>query len=334
MTGGAQAGHVLVVDDDRVNRLLLTRSLEREGHRVSVADNGRTALGLLGEDPPDVVLLDIVMPELDGVSVLERIKGDSALQHLPVIMISAIDEIESVIRCIELGAEDYLAKPFNRVLLRARVGACLERKRLHDREAAHLAEIEAQRRRADELYKTRSITEQEHEQALLDHATANAEVVRSRVAVDNARDQLDDTRVRAPITGTVIEKQVERGQVISSPTRDVGGGTVLLRMADLGLVQVRALVDETDIGQVQPGQQATVTVDAYPDRPFRGAVEKIEPQAVVQQSVTMFPVLVSIQNREGLLKPGMNGEVSVLVDQRTNVIAVPNDAVRSVREAA
>ena len=128
MTGGA--GHVLVVDDDRVNRLLLTRSLEREGHRVSSAENGRTALRLLREDPPDVVLLDIVMPELDGVSVLERMKGDSALQHLPVIMISAIDEMDSVVRCIEMGAEDYLPKPFDPVLLRARINAGLAKKRL------------------------------------------------------------------------------------------------------------------------------------------------------------------------------------------------------------
>src|SRR5215210_50949 len=92
-------GRVLVVDDDRVNRLLLTRSLEREGHRVSAAENGQAALRLLREDPPDVVLLDVVMPELDGVAVLERMKGDSALQHVPVIMISAIDEIASVVRC-------------------------------------------------------------------------------------------------------------------------------------------------------------------------------------------------------------------------------------------
>jgi HlyD family secretion protein len=93
-------------------------------------------------------------------------------------------------------------------------------------------------------------------------------------------------------------------------------------------------VNETDIGSVRAGLPATVVVDAYPDRPFRGTVEKIEPQAVVQQSVTMFPVLVSIDNLEGLLKPGMNGEVSVLIDRRDMVVAVPNDAVRSVREAA
>lgn len=141
MTGAASAGHVLVVDDDRVNRLLLTRSIEREGHRVSSAENGRAALQLLHEDPPDVVLLDIVMPELDGVSVLERLKGDPTLQHLPVIMISAIDEIDSVVRCIEAGAEDYLPKPFDPVLLRARVNAGLAKKRLHELEQKHVRDV-------------------------------------------------------------------------------------------------------------------------------------------------------------------------------------------------
>ena len=124
------------------------------------------------------------------------------------------------------------------------------------------------------------------------------------------------------------------GTVITSATGAFSGGTTLLKMADLGQVRIRALFNETDIGQVQPGQPATVTVDAYPDRRFSGVVEKIEPQAVVQQNVTMFPVLVTLENLEGLLKPGMNGETSVLVDQRDDVLAVPNDAVRNPREAA
>jgi HlyD family secretion protein len=186
--------------------------------------------------------------------------------------------------------------------------------------------------RADELFKSQSITEQEHEQALLDYANANAEVIRARVSLDNARDQLDDTNVRAPINGTIIEKQVERGQVISSPTNDVGGGTVLLRMADLNLVQVRTLVDETDIGKIQPGQRATVTVEAFPNRPFEGTVLKIEPQALTEQNVTMFPVLVRIDNKAGLLRPGMNAEVEVHVGRRDDVLAVPNAALRTQRD--
>jgi HlyD family secretion protein len=197
---------------------------------------------------------------------------------------------------------------------------------------ARLTNANSQKRRADELFKSQSITEQEHEQALLDFANANAEVIRARVAVDNAKDQLDDTNVRAPINGTIIEKQVERGQVISSPTNDVGGGTVLLKMADLNLVQVRTLVDETDIGKIQPGQRATVTVDAFPNRPFDGTVLKIEPQAQTEQNVTMFPVLVRIDNKEGLLRPGMNAEVEVHVGRRDNVLAVPNAALRTQRD--
>jgi HlyD family secretion protein len=197
---------------------------------------------------------------------------------------------------------------------------------------ARLTNASSQRRRADELFKSQSITEQEHEQALLDYANANAEVIRARVAVDNARDQLDDTNVRAPINGTIIEKQVERGQVISSPTNDVGGGTVLLKMADLNLVQVRTLVDETDIGKIQPGQRATVTVEAFPSRPFPGTVLKIEPQAQTEQNVTMFPVLVRIDNKEGLLRPGMNAEVEVHVGRREDVLTVPNAALRTQRD--
>jgi HlyD family secretion protein len=197
---------------------------------------------------------------------------------------------------------------------------------------ARLTNANAQKRRADELFKSQSITEQEHEQALLDYANANAEVIRARVAVDNARDQLDDTNVRAPINGTIIEKQVERGQVISSPTNDVGGGTVLLKMADLNLVQVRTLVDETDIGKIQPGQRATVTVEAFPSRPFSGTVLKIEPQAQTEQNVTMFPVLVRIDNKEGLLRPGMNAEVEVHVGRRDDVLTVPNAALRTQRD--
>ncbi len=197
---------------------------------------------------------------------------------------------------------------------------------------ARLTNATSQKRRADELFKSQSITEQEHENALLDYANARAEVVRARVAVDDARNQLDDTNVLAPITGTIIEKLVERGQVISSPTRDVGGGTVLMKMADLGLVQVRTLVDETDIGKIQVGQRATVTVDAFPNRPFEGSVLKIEPQAQTEQNVTMFPVLVRIDNRAGLLRPGMNSEVEVHVGQRQNVLAVPNSALRTQRD--
>ena len=199
---------------------------------------------------------------------------------------------------------------------------------------ASLAVARSQKERSDELFAARIVTAQEHEQAALSYANAQAQAVRARTNLDLARQRLEDATVRAPVSGTIIEKLVSLGQVISSATGSVSGGTTLLKMADLNSVRVRALVNETDIGNVRAGQVSRVTVDAYPDRPFTGVVEKIEPQAVVQQSVTMFPVLVTIQNREGLLKPGMNGEVSVLVERRADVLAVPNDAVRAPREVA
>lgn len=190
----------------------------------------------------------------------------------------------------------------------------------------------AQKRRADALFEQQIATAEEHESAILDFANAQAQLVTARTNLDIARQRLADATVRAPVAGTVLDKPVSVGQIISSATSSVSGGTTLLRMADLRLIRIRALVNESDIGGVRPGQEATIQVDAYPRRSFQGQVEKIEPQAVVQQSVTMFPVLVSISNEEGLLLPGMNGEVTVLVQQRDYVVSVPLDAVRSVRE--
>jgi HlyD family secretion protein len=197
---------------------------------------------------------------------------------------------------------------------------------------AKLANSTSQKSRADELYKSQSITQQEHDSAVLDYADARSQVVNSQVAVDNARIQLEDTDVRAPITGTILEKDVERGSVIASATSNVSGGTTLLKMADLNQVQVQTLVDETDIGKVQPGQRATVTVDAYPNRPFSGTVVKIEPQATTNQNVTMFPVVVRIANEQGLLRPGMNSEVEIHVGRRDSVLAVPTAALRTQKD--
>jgi len=191
-----------------------------------------------------------------------------------------------------------------------------------------------QKKRSDELLAARIITAQENEAAQLDFANAQSAIVRSRAALDIAQQRLEEARVTAPVLGTIIEKPVALGQVVQSGTSAVGGGTTIVKMADLTRVRARALVNETDIGAVRAGLEATVTVDAFPDRPFRGVVEKIEPQAVVQQNVTMFPVLVTLDNRDGLLMPGMNGEVSIVSERREEVIAVANEAVRSVREAA
>lgn len=146
-----QQGRVLVVDDNATNRDLLQRRLSREGYRVETAGDGREALARLQQEAFDLVLLDIMMPEINGYEALQRLKEDEALRHLPVIMISALDEIDSVARCIELGAEDYLPKPCEPVLLRARVGSSLEKKRLRDREQAYLEELRRERERSEKL---------------------------------------------------------------------------------------------------------------------------------------------------------------------------------------
>jgi class 3 adenylate cyclase len=132
---------ILIADDDPLSRKLLIRLLEQDGHHVRAAENGSEALRLFSQEPSDLILLDIVMPELDGVSVLERLKERSETQHIPVIMISAVDEIDSVVRCIEIGAEDYLPKPFNPVILRARINAGLTKKRLYDVERARVRDV-------------------------------------------------------------------------------------------------------------------------------------------------------------------------------------------------
>jgi class 3 adenylate cyclase/CheY-like chemotaxis protein len=147
----AEKGTFLVVDDNEVNRDLLCRWLRRAGHTALVAEDGERALAVLARTPVDVVLLDLIMPGLNGFQVLERLKADEALRHLPVVMISAFNEVDGVVRCIEMGAEDYLTKPFNPVLLQARINACLEKKRLRDREAALLEEVRKEQKRADEL---------------------------------------------------------------------------------------------------------------------------------------------------------------------------------------
>jgi DNA-binding response OmpR family regulator len=132
---------LLVVDDNEVNRDLLARWLERLGHAVAVAEDGQQALATLGAEPFDLVLLDVVMPVMDGYQVLERLKADATWRDIPVIVLSALDDLESVVLCIQMGAADYLPKPFNPVLLRARVGACLAQKRLRDQEVVYLRQV-------------------------------------------------------------------------------------------------------------------------------------------------------------------------------------------------
>jgi HlyD family secretion protein len=199
---------------------------------------------------------------------------------------------------------------------------------------AKVATTSTQRKRIESLSQAGVLSAQDLENAQLAETDARAQLLKAETNLRLAREKTGDVTIRSPINGTVIEKTVEQGQIIASASGNVSGGTTLVKMADLGTVQARALVDEIDIGRIAPGQPAAVTVEAYPGRTFRGTVTKIEPQAVVEQNVTMFPVLVRLDNPQRLLKPGMNADVSIDIAIRENVVAVPNGAVVSPREAA
>jgi len=153
MTSTNEPGHLLVVDDNKVNRILLSRGLEQYGHTIETAENGRQALDMLKRNSYDLILLDIEMPEMNGYQVLEACLQDDDLSNIPIIMTSSLDEIDSVVKCVELGAEDYLNKPVNPILLRARVNASLEKKRLRD-EQRKLIRTFATKEVAEELSKT------------------------------------------------------------------------------------------------------------------------------------------------------------------------------------
>ncbi len=144
-------GHILIVDDDETNRDLLSRRLGREGHTFEMAENGKLALDVARTSSFDVILLDIMMPVMDGFATLRALQSDERLRRIPVIMLSALDQVDSIARCIEMGADDFLPKPFDAVLLRARLGSSLEKKRLRDREEEYLRQIEAERERSEQL---------------------------------------------------------------------------------------------------------------------------------------------------------------------------------------
>jgi HlyD family secretion protein len=191
----------------------------------------------------------------------------------------------------------------------------------------------AQRQRVEALRAGEIVTQDEYESAVNAEASAQTALVRAQTNARLARERSRDVTIRAPISGTIITRAVEPGTIIASATGNVSGGTSLFTMADLSQVQVRARVDETDIGKVKPGQTARVTVEAYSGQSFEGTVLKVEPQAVVEQNVTMFPVLVRLANPDGLLKPGMNADVSMVTDRRESAVSIPTGAVTTTREA-
>ena len=203
-----------------------------------------------------------------------------------------------------------------------------------DLEAAkvRLTNAEAAFDRGKELHIQKSISDQAYEDIQENYAQAKSTLVRSEVSYENAKIALDDTIVRSPTSGTVVSRPVEAGQVISSPTSAVGGGTLIMTLADLTKVRVRALVDEIDIGKVSIGQKVSIKVSAYRDTEFFGIVSKIEPQAYVVQNVTTFPVLIEINNDKNKLLLGMNTDVEIEILNKDVSISAPTMSLRTRKD--
>jgi len=195
-----------------------------------------------------------------------------------------------------------------------------------------LENAKSQFERGKELHSQGSISDKEFEDIQESYAQAKSTVVRTEVTFENAKIALDDTIVRSPVEGTIISRPVEVGQVISSPTQAVGGGTVLMTMADLSKVRVRALVDEIDVGKVSIGQTVSIKVAAYRDQEFFGIVSKIEPMAMVDQNVTTFPVLIDIDNDDNLLLLGMNTDVVIEVLNKDVSLSTPTMSLRTRKD--
>jgi len=276
---------------------------------------------------------ETVAPVYDRAPVETRpveVTVDAAGIVEPEVLVEVKSKASGEILAIHAETGDVVDEGF----LLVEVDQRTPRNQLAEAEAALIAArarrgiAETQMKRAETLYASGTLTQTDFEQSQLEFANAQADVIGKEVALENARIAMDDTEVRAPITGTIIERFVEPGTVISSPTRDVAGGTVLLRMADLTSVQVRTLVDEVDIGKIRPGMTTRVVVAAYPNQPFAGQVLKIEPQAILDQNVTRFAVIIRLENRGDLLKPGMNAEVEISIASRDAVLVVPTMALR------
>jgi HlyD family secretion protein len=201
-----------------------------------------------------------------------------------------------------------------------------------DAAKVRLLNAESQFKRGKELHSNASISDKDFEDIQENLAQANSTLVRTEVAYENAKISLDDTVVRSPISGTIISRPVEVGQVISSPTSAVGGGTLLMTMADLSKVRVRALVDEIDVGKISIGQTVSIKVAAYRDKQFYGVVAKIEPLARIEQNVTTFPVLIDINNDENLLLLGMNTDVVIEILNEEVSISVPSMTLRTRKD--
>ncbi len=251
-------GHILLVDDDETNRDLLSRRLKHEGHTFEMAKNGKDALDLVRRSSFDVILLDIMMPVMDGYQTLQLLQADEELRHIPVIMLSALDQINSVARCIEMGADDFLSKPFDPVLLRARIGSSLEKKRLRDRELEYLEQLRIEREQserlllnilpvpiADRLKQGEStIADGFSEVTVLFSDLVGFTAMAARISATELVQNLN--RLFKAFDSLAIDLEVEKLKTIGDASMVVGGlpipqGDHAKRIADMGLGMLEAI---------------------------------------------------------------------------------------------
>ena len=235
-----------------------------------------------------------------------------------------------------LGAEvgDFIDKGFVLGQIDQRTPTNILDQSKSDLDAAkvRLTNAESQYDRGKQLHTNGNISDKEFEDIQENFIQAKSTLVRTQVTFENAKIALDDTVVRSPVSGTIISRPVEVGQVISSPTSAVGGGTLLMTMADLSKVRVRALVDEIDVGKVSIGQSVSIKVAAYRDKEFFGVVAKVEPLARIEQNVTTFPVLIDINNDDNLLLLGMNTDVVIEILNTEVSLSVPSMSLRTRKD--
>lgn len=202
-----------------------------------------------------------------------------------------------------------------------------------DLDIAEAELLQAQRtfERRDLLYKDNLISEEERDQIELNLAVAKGKLVQATTALERAKERFSESVVRAPIDGIILQKYVEEGQIIASGVSNVSGGTPIVDIADMRTVYIEAGIDEIDIGKIQLGQTAGVTAEAYPQLKFKGKIVRIAPEARIEQNVTLFDVIVEVENREGKLKSGMNSNLEITIVNRENVLLVPAIALQNLR---
>jgi HlyD family secretion protein len=198
---------------------------------------------------------------------------------------------------------------------------------------AELKQAEVEYSRGEQLFQQNLISQEERDQIELNLAIAKGKFVQATTILDRAKERLSESIVKAPIDGIILQKYVEKGQIIASGVSNVGGGTPIADIADMHKVHIEAGIDEIDIGKIQVGQTANVTPEAYPNLTFNGMVVRIAPEAKIEQNVTLFDVIIEIENAEGKLKSGMNATIEIAIVKKENILIAPATALKTPEES-